>query len=64
MENQFDAVLYLGPRASITIPELRLSAAACADPAFLEKRLARVALTGLPPIEVDRLTQLCREPEQ
>jgi hypothetical protein len=59
MEDQFDAALYLGPRAAITVSRVRPSPAVCADPAFLERRLARLALTGLPPVEVDRVKQLC-----
>jgi hypothetical protein len=62
MEDQFDAVLYLGPRSSITVPQSRPSADVCADPALLEKRLARAALIGMPQVEVDRLKQLCSEP--
>lgn len=62
MEDQFDAVLYLGPRSSMTVPQGRPSAAVCADPTFLQKRLARVALIGMPQVEVDRLKQLCSEP--
>jgi hypothetical protein len=59
MEDQFDAVLYLGPRSGITVSQVRPSAALCADPEFLPKRLARVALTGLPPVETERLKELC-----
>lgn len=63
MEDQFDAVLYLGPRSAITIaPPRHLSPELCADPEFLPKRLARLALTGLPPIEAERLEQLCAQP--
>jgi hypothetical protein len=65
MEDQFDAVLYLGPRSAITVVAPRqLSPELCADPEFLPKRLARLALTGLPPIEAERLKQLCAEPEK
>ena len=60
MEEQFDAVLYLGPRSAMTVaPPRPLSPELCADPEFLPKRLARLALTGLPPIEAERLKQLC-----
>ena len=65
MEDQFDAVLYLGPRSAITVaPRRELSPELCADPEFLPKRLARLALTGLPPIEAERLKQLCAEPDK
>ena len=40
MEDRFDAVLYLGPRSAITVAPVRPAPALCADPAFLEKRLA------------------------
>jgi hypothetical protein len=62
MEDQFDAVLYLGPRSAITVAPRHLSPELCADPEFLPKRLARLALTGLPPIEAERLKQLCAQP--
>jgi hypothetical protein len=63
MEEQFDAVLYLGPRSAITVVTPRqLSPELCADPEFLPKRLARLALSGLPPIEAERLEQLCAQP--
>jgi hypothetical protein len=63
MEDQFDAVLYLGPRSAITVaPPRRLSPELCADPEFIPKRLARLAMTGLPPIEAERLKQLCAPP--
>jgi hypothetical protein len=65
MEDQFDGVLYLGPRSAITVaPQRQLSPELCADPEFLPKRLARLALTGLPPIEAERLKQLCAPPRQ
>jgi hypothetical protein len=63
MEDQFDAVLYLGPRSTITVAPRHLSPELCADPEFLPKRLARLALTGLPAIEVERLKQLCQSPQ-
>ena len=63
MEDKFDAVLYLGPRSAMTVaPRRPLSPELCADPEFLPKRLARLALTRLPPIEAERLKQLCAQP--
>jgi hypothetical protein len=59
MEDQFDAVLYLGPRSAITVAPRHLSPELCADAEFLPKRLARLALTGLPPVESERLKELC-----
>lgn len=56
MEDQFDAVLYLGPPSSITFaPPLP---ALCADTAYMKMRLDRIALTGPPP-EATRLKQYC-----
>lgn len=42
MEEQFDAVLYLGPPSSITTSEI--SPALCADAGYTKMRLARLAL--------------------
>ena len=59
MEDQFDAVLYLGNPATITMS--RLPAARCADASYIQMRLARIAL--MPPplskIQEDRLKQEC-----
>jgi len=47
MEEQYDAVLYLGPVSSITFAEL--PAALCADAEYTKMRLERMALgTGGP----------------
>jgi hypothetical protein len=59
MEDQFDAVLYVGPKASITFAPHRLSSKLCRDPAYIATRLARIALVGLPASEADRLKKLC-----
>jgi hypothetical protein len=64
MENQFDAILYLGPpssmRASKLAPEL------CSDPAYMEMRLSRLALIPPPPgatfTLVDQLKDYCTHP--
>jgi len=56
MEEQFDALLYLGPPSDITIS--RLSPALCADREYMEMRLGRIALEG-PKIEGERLKQYC-----
>jgi hypothetical protein len=56
-EEQFDAVLYLGPPSTrTTIP---LSSTICDDPAYLETRLQRMALAGTPQSVADRLKQAC-----
>jgi hypothetical protein len=54
MEQQFDAVLYLGPLASITFA--RPPAWPCAEPA-LPERLRRLALRA--PALADRVKQSC-----
>jgi hypothetical protein len=56
-EEQFDAVMYLGPPpATRTEP---LSKKLCAEPGYVEMRLKRIALAGLPPPEVERVKKLC-----
>jgi hypothetical protein len=57
MEEQFDAVLYVGPRASIT--HTRPSRAACSDTAYIETQLARMAVIGMPQSELDRVKMNC-----
>lgn len=57
IEEQLDAVLYLGPKArmtDVTVPTL-----ACSQPGFLQERLRRIALTGIPTFEADRVTAIC-----
>jgi hypothetical protein len=58
-EDQLDAVLYLGPRS--TIRQVPLNAAVCRDPNYIEERLRRIAVTGIPRAEADRVRQLCAE---
>lgn len=43
MEDQYDALLYLGPRASWS--DVMVSPALCSDPRYVEMRMARMALT-------------------
>ena len=57
VEEQLDAVLYLGPAARMT--EITTPAQACAQPGFLEERLRRIALTGIPAFEADRVKKVC-----
>ena len=57
MEEQYDAVLYLGPVLSLTFSEL--PAALCTGDAYRKMRLARMALrtegpTGPDVVEFDR----------
>jgi hypothetical protein len=60
VEDQMDAVLYLGPRSTMT--ESQPSAKSCAEPGYLDERLRRIALTGIPAAEGDRARQLCSAP--
>ena len=57
VEEQLDAVLYLGPAARMT--EITTPAQACAQPGFLEERLRRITLTGIPAFEADRVKKVC-----
>jgi hypothetical protein len=56
MEEQFDALLYLGPQATITRSEL--SRAMCADRSYMDMRVGRLNLMGLKR-DVDRLNAQC-----
>ena len=56
-EEQFDAVLYLGPPSSIVMSTW--TPALCADQAYMKMRLERIALAGLPPSEADALKKHC-----
>ena len=55
MEEQFDAVLYLGPPSVITFEEL--SPTLCEDPDYLKMRLDRMALTPFPDQSLQRLCE-------
>jgi len=59
-EEQFDAVLYLGPRSAMT--RSPMSPKICSDSAYIAERLRRIALTGIPPAEAERVKQLCGIP--
>jgi hypothetical protein len=54
MEDQFDALLYFGPRSALT--RSSLSPKLCADAAYLEMRMSRMALVGQP---TDPLKRYC-----
>jgi hypothetical protein len=68
MEDQYDAVLYLGPVSSITFSEL--PAALCTDADYTKMRLARMALgtggpTGPDVVEFNRqCARFLREPQK
>ena len=55
-EDQFDAVLYTGNGPS---PHVDLDPARCAEKAEFQEHLRRMAATGLPPQETERLRKLC-----
>ncbi|MBI3403064.1 MAG: hypothetical protein HY048_16755 [Acidobacteria bacterium] len=57
MEEQMDAMLYFGPKSTAALAPL--SPTICSDPGYLDTRLARMALTGIPQFEADRLKQFC-----
>jgi hypothetical protein len=57
MEDQFGAVLYIADPADITMTPM--PPALCADSGFIEARLRRYALAGLPPPEAERLRAAC-----
>lgn len=56
IQEQLDAVLYLGPDSRGPIEP---SAEPCRRPGFLEERLRRIALTGIPAFEADAVRKLC-----
>jgi len=60
MEEQVDALLYLGPPSAMTVS--RLSPNLCSDAAYVEMRLRRMAIDPGPPgspAPIDRLKQNC-----
>lgn len=56
-EEQFDAVLYLGPTPQTQADPLPPNL--CVEPGYVEMRLKRISLAELPPLEVDRVKKLC-----
>lgn len=61
VEDQLDAILYLGPKASMT--DMPMSPGICRDPRYIDERLRRIALTGIPQFEADRVKKLCGRSE-
>jgi hypothetical protein len=55
-EDQFDAALYLGRGVS---PRVDLDPARCGEKAEFQEHLRRMAASGLPPPETERLRTLC-----
>jgi hypothetical protein len=60
MENQFDALLYLGPRSSISYSRFPLTI--CADSSDIQLRLNRMALFPVLASEIARLKRMCKLP--
>jgi hypothetical protein len=58
IEEQFDALLYLGPASDATT--VALPRELCEDARFMRTRAERIALAGLPQQEIDQLKQACR----
>jgi hypothetical protein len=46
MQDQFDAILYIGPESSVTYSTL--TASQCADQEYMQMRLARMRITNAP----------------
>ena len=57
-EEQFNALVYLGPPSTPRTEPL--SPKLCAEPGYVEMRLERIRLAGLPPPEVERVKKLCK----
>ncbi len=56
MDEQFDALLYLGPAASMTAPSI--PASLCSNADFIKRRLDRLTRFG-PPVEVQNFRKAC-----
>jgi hypothetical protein len=59
MEDQLDAVLYLAPAAEHAA--IAPDPAPCRRPGFLEERLRRITLTGIPAFEAENIRRLCAQ---
>jgi hypothetical protein len=57
LEEQFDALLYLGPPKTITLADV--SGARCADQAYMSMRIGRMALVPWGQSQIDRLKRVC-----
>ncbi len=60
VEQQLDAVIYFG--ATAEDQRLQPSNAPCSRPGFLEERLRRITLTGIPRFEAETVQKLCATP--
>lgn len=59
IDQQLDAFLYLGPARGI----VERSAEPCKRAGFLEERLRRIAVTGIPKFEAEAVQKLCAPPQ-
>jgi hypothetical protein len=57
VEDHFDAVLSLGPPAAMK--QAPSAYPRCAEPEYIERRVARMVATGMPPTVRERLAQEC-----
>ena len=57
IEDHYDAVLVLGTPSSLALGGLDYPR--CAEPAYVNMRVGRMVLTGMPPTVADRLAQEC-----
>ena len=57
IEDHFDALVYLGPVSSMTMGPLPYPR--CAEPAYVEMRVTRMVLSGMPANVADRLSSEC-----
>ena len=55
-EDQFDAVLYTGNGPS---PRVELDPVRCGETAEFQEHMRRMAVSGIPPLETERLKKLC-----
>lgn len=62
MEDQFDAVLYLGPPSTLVVSS-GMSPDMCTDTGFMPILRARMALVGLQP-EIERLNRFCAQAQK
>jgi hypothetical protein len=60
MEDQFDGLMYFGPRSSITFGQPNRER--CSDRPYIEVRLARMSLAGLPQSVIDSVKRACATP--
>ena len=60
IEQQLDAVLYFGPTADDV--RIQRSNEPCSRPGFLQERLRRITLTGIPRFEAEAIEKLCAAP--